>query len=89
MRLLNLFPSIDNVFSFQPVHEDHTYVEPRVSLVPPASAVAPAGGAAPEVVVDAQLPPPGSEAAPNFFADPGVLACKCCSCIYIYIYIYI
>ena len=55
-------------------------MEPHVSVVPPANAVAPAGGTAPEVVFDAQLPPPGSDATPNFFADPGVIACKCSSC---------
>ena len=63
-------------------------MEPLVSVVPPANAVAPAGGAAPEVVFDAQLPPPGSDAAPNFFAEPGVLACKCYGCLIIFDYEY-
>ena len=58
-------------------------MEPHVSVVPPANAVAPAGGTAPEVVFDAQLPPPGSDATPNFFADPGVIACKCSSCLFV------
>ena len=57
--------------------------ESREPAVPPTAPVAPASGVAPEVVLDAQLPPPGSDAPPNFFADPGVLACKCYSCTFI------
>ena len=47
--------------------------ESREPAVPPTAPVAPASGVAPEVVLDAQLPPPGSDAPPNFFAEMSVL----------------
>ena len=48
--------------------------EPVVPPAPPATPATPVVSTAPDVVVDSQLPPPGSAAPPNFFADPGVLA---------------